>query len=268
MTKQDTKSEVKILVVDDNKVNQLLVKNILKKFGFSLVDTAESGKAALDKLSKGTFDLILMDVQMPEMDGYEATRIIRAHPDPGIRNLPVIALTGDAATSEKTKAKEAGMNAYIVKPYTPEELYSTLLKYIQLPSNFAPSTTLSSSNEGMDLSFLSKFTDGDQSITIQLTEIFLQQVPEAIQKIEHLISEKNWSQIFPIAHKVKSSFAIFELNELKDAIASIEEYSREQKNLEEIPGLFQKVKSESEIAVRNLGHELKKLKATIASSKD
>ena len=113
---------------------------------------------------------------------------------------------------------------------------------------------------GMDLDFLEKFTGGDQELTIQLIEIFLKQVPEAIQKINVALMGHDWREVHMAAHKVKSSVAVFELGELKKLITNIEEYARDRNHLEEIPRLFSEFREGIRIAARNLEAELKKLK--------
>jgi signal transduction histidine kinase/CheY-like chemotaxis protein len=255
-----------VLVVEDNRVNQLLVRNMLRKFGFENIDTAENGRIALACLKEKDYDIILMDIQMPEMDGYEITREIRSRIRKEMREIPIIALTADASEKEKAKAKEAGMNDYVVKPYTPEELYFTMLKFVKpLDASIALSrkdnTIVTRYREpGMNLEFLEKFTGGDQELTIQLIEIFIKQVPDAIVKLNQAISSKNWKETHAISHKVKSSIAIFELSEMKKLITNIEEYSREREHLDEIPRAFSAFREGTRIALRNLEAELKKLK--------
>ena len=114
-----------ILVVEDNPVNQLVIKAILKKWPFTTFDTAANGLLALEKLKESTFDLILMDLQMPEMDGYEATQAIRKG-ECGENNLdiPIIAVTADATDKAKNKVFEVGMDDYTTKPIDSEELYA------------------------------------------------------------------------------------------------------------------------------------------------
>ena len=267
-------SNVSVLIVEDNKVNQLLLKNMLKKFGFDKLETAENGRIALNKLRENNFDLVLMDIQMPEMDGYEITHEIRTRLRKEMRNIPVIAITADASDKEKAKAKEAGLDDYIVKPYTPEELYFTIIKYVKpLNTNIKEPrknniSAISNYKEaGMNLDFLEKFTGGDQELTIQLMEIFLKQVPEAVQKLNHSIASHDWTETHAISHKIKSSIAIFELNELKKLITNIEEYSRDKVNLEKIPNAFSAFREGTRYAIRNLEAELKKLKQTSANIK-
>ena len=110
-----------ILLVEDNKINQLVVQKMLSRIGIA-VTTADDGVEALRILQSRTFDLVLMDIQMPKMDGYRATAEIRKHANPGVRDVPVIALTASAFLSEREKAKLFGMNDHVGKPFAPEEL--------------------------------------------------------------------------------------------------------------------------------------------------
>lgn len=120
-------SDLKVLVAEDNKINQLLIQNILAHLGIEPV-MAENGQAALDLLEDHTFDLILMDCQMPVMDGYESTKIIRTNPE--YKQLPVIALTADADTESREKAFEIGFSDYLTKPIEIDKLIKTLERYL------------------------------------------------------------------------------------------------------------------------------------------
>lgn len=114
-----------ILVVEDNPVNQLVMKSILKKWPSTTFDTAANGLLALEKLKESTFDLILMDLQMPEMDGYEATLAIRkGECGENYVNIPIIAVTADATDKAKNKVFEVGMDDYTTKPIDSDELYT------------------------------------------------------------------------------------------------------------------------------------------------
>jgi signal transduction histidine kinase/CheY-like chemotaxis protein len=114
----------RILVVEDNQVNQKVVTTVLRKRGFS-IEVASDGTEALAKLEKSpAFDLILMDVQMPVLDGLEATRLIRK--DPRWRGLPIVAMTAHAMSGDKERCLEAGMNGYISKPVHPSQLLETV----------------------------------------------------------------------------------------------------------------------------------------------
>jgi PAS domain S-box-containing protein len=120
---------VKILVVEDITLNQLLMKTVLEDFGFE-VNIAGNGKIAIDKLKQSEYDVILMDLQMPEMNGFEATRYIRTQ----LNSLvPIIALTADVTTVDVQKCREAGMNDYISKPIDEKIVYSKIMKYLKMP---------------------------------------------------------------------------------------------------------------------------------------
>jgi CheY-like chemotaxis protein len=128
--KEDAKKSltktIKVLVAEDVALNQLLIKIILMDFGFEF-DIAANGKIAIEQLQKNKYDIILMDLQMPEMDGFEATDYIRNKME---SNIPIIALTADVTTIDLEKCTAIGMNDYISKPIDEKILYSKIVKYI------------------------------------------------------------------------------------------------------------------------------------------
>jgi CheY-like chemotaxis protein len=120
----------RILVAEDNPVNQQVARGILRKLGLS-VDIAANGREAVEAVCRQNYDLVLMDVQMPEMDGYTATRLIRDSGYP-VRNpqIPIIALTAHAMQGEREKCIAAGMDDYLPKPFSIQALSDTLLKWL------------------------------------------------------------------------------------------------------------------------------------------
>lgn len=123
----------KILVVEDNIINQMVVTNMLRNLKMEVV-TANNGLDALDRISEYNFDLILMDIQMPEMDGYRATAAIRKLADPVKRDVPIIALTASAFLTHEDKAKLFGMNEHVGKPFSPDELIEKIDKLLRIHS--------------------------------------------------------------------------------------------------------------------------------------
>ncbi|MCF0070619.1 PAS domain-containing protein [Dyadobacter sp. CY261] len=119
---------MRVLIVEDNNINVLLMKNFMKQWNVQY-DLAENGLVALEKVKLHDYDLVLMDLQMPEMDGYEATRHIRLLPEEKYRQLPIIALTASAMMDIKDIAFTVGMNDYISKPFSPAELYVKIAAY-------------------------------------------------------------------------------------------------------------------------------------------
>ena len=123
----------KILLVEDNEMNREIACEILEEYGFVL-DTAEDGTVAVEIMEKAEpdqYDLILMDIQMPLMDGYEATRRIRAMSDPAIAGIPIIAMTANAFEEDRQLAFEAGMNEHVTKPIDVPKLIATLSEVLK-----------------------------------------------------------------------------------------------------------------------------------------
>ena len=122
------KENIKVLVVEDLPLNQLLIKIIISDFGFDL-DIADNGKIAVEKLSKNKYDIVLMDLQMPVMNGFETTLYIRNQLN---SQIPIIALTADVTSVDVEKCKTVGMNDYISKPIDERLLYNKMIKYLKI----------------------------------------------------------------------------------------------------------------------------------------
>jgi CheY-like chemotaxis protein len=119
---------LKVLVVDDNRINRLLIEKVLTKWGV-FADFVENGLLGVEKIENNRdYDVVLMDIHMPEMGGIEATRTIRNMPDPYFKQLPIIALTASMLNNERDKIDEAGMD-YILKPFESKKLYEKLSTY-------------------------------------------------------------------------------------------------------------------------------------------
>jgi len=116
----------RILYAEDNEINQIVAEKLLVKRGVE-IENAENGKVAIEKLAAGTYDLILMDLHMPEMNGYEATKIIRNSKDPKIKSIPIIAITASVMIEVQEEIRRSGMNDFILKPFNPNELYQKIL---------------------------------------------------------------------------------------------------------------------------------------------
>jgi CheY-like chemotaxis protein len=125
----ETELKVNVLVVDDNQINRLLLNKVLTRWGIS-ADFAENGVQAVEKIENNAhYDVVLMDIYMPEMGGVEATQLIRAKEEPYFRELPIIALTASMLNSEVNDMENAGMNDYILKPFDPKNLFDKLSRY-------------------------------------------------------------------------------------------------------------------------------------------
>jgi two-component system, cell cycle response regulator DivK len=117
----------RILVVEDQEDNRQILRDLLASTDYEIVE-AENGVEALAAVAKQRPDLILMDIQLPVMDGYEATRRIKA--DPALRSIPIIAVTSYALSGDEAKAREAGCDAYVPKPYSPRQLLAKIREFL------------------------------------------------------------------------------------------------------------------------------------------
>jgi two-component system sensor histidine kinase/response regulator len=138
----------RILLVEDNELNQIVAGDLLERVAGAVVEIASNGREALEWLSRQRFDLVLMDVQMPEMDGHAATRALRA--DPAHANLPVIAMTAHAMASDRELCLAAGMNDFVSKPFEPRELFAVLGRWLAAPIAAAPVAAAVASTMGDD----------------------------------------------------------------------------------------------------------------------
>lgn len=126
-------SKISILLAEDNLINQLLAQTILNQFGFEIT-TVENGKLAFEAVQEHNFDLVLMDLMMPEMDGYESTKAIRNLNDQK-KNIPILALTADVTAVDVQKCKKIGMDDYISKPFEPDDLFKKIIQLINQSKN-------------------------------------------------------------------------------------------------------------------------------------
>jgi CheY-like chemotaxis protein len=136
---REGRKHLNILLAEDNRVNQVLAARLLQKRGHTVV-LVETGKAALEASQTGSFDLILMDVQMPEMDGLDASRCIREREKTTGKHTPIVAMTAHAMVGDRERCLQAGMDAYISKPLSVKELYETIEGLVQPPAGSPKST--------------------------------------------------------------------------------------------------------------------------------
>jgi PAS domain S-box-containing protein len=247
----------KILVVEDVKLNQLLMKTLLKEFGFQ-GDTAANGKIALEKLQKDKFDLILMDLQMPEMNGYEATEHIR---NVMKLDIPIIALTADVTTADVEKCKAVGMNDYLAKPINDKLLYNKILKYIEKPAPKPGVVTITPAYENdkrlVNLDYLKQHTKGDPGMIREMINIYLQETPKLISAMKQSINNMDWETLAEKAHSIIPSFSIMGIStEFEEMAKKIKEHAQKKEKAATINNLFLKMESACNRAIQELNEEL------------
>ena len=229
----------RILVVEDNEANQKVIYHMLAKVGIE-TDLAENGKVAIKLLEEGfEYDLIIMDLQMPEMDGFETTVYLRQKLK---LTIPIIAMTASALRNEKIKCIKLGMDEYLNKPFVPADLFRELRKYLLKteesisetndPSVYRESKKLYSLNHLIELD--------DMDCLCEVLHLFIESTPVIMNEIKEAIIKKDWEEVYKKSHKLKSSIGILQMGKAMSLISKIESDAKEEKNIEEISANFEK----------------------------
>jgi PAS domain S-box-containing protein len=217
---------IKVLVVEDIPLNQLLMKTLLDDFGFER-DIAENGKIAVEKMQSNSYDVILMDLQMPEMNGFEATEYIRTTMN---SKIPIIALTADVTTVDLAKCKSVGMNDYIAKPVDERLLYSKIVGIVRKPSSRRPKESKKSVvdkvQKHIDLGYLDSRTKSNPKLMMEMIAAYLQQTPPLVAAMGESMENKDWPLLRASVHKMIPSFSIMGISsEYEDMAKKIQSYS-------------------------------------------
>jgi CheY-like chemotaxis protein/nitrogen-specific signal transduction histidine kinase/HPt (histidine-containing phosphotransfer) domain-containing protein len=225
---------VRILIVDDDKTNRMVLEEIFRKTDALLV-TAENGARAVEICRQQTFDLILMDCQMPVMDGFEATVRIKKQLRRAGRNTVIIALTADATKAAEKQCKQAGMDGYLVKPLETSRLQSMLDSRIphlnlfilsQARNTVKPHSQQSLDNNVVDLEVLDKLRRNIGDIK-PVVSVFLELLPGRLHELEKAVNSKDSKEIEKIAHKMRGSCGQFGAGTLAKIFSETEDMARE-----------------------------------------
>lgn len=221
----------RILVVEDNTINQMLVKHTLLKSG-AFVEIANNGTHALTFLEKNTFDIILMDLFMPELDGYQTTKIVREELQ---MHIPIVAMTALAIKGEEEKCFALGMNGYVSKPFTFESLCNELIRVLNLNIDelvVESPLQVGSTELNIDLSFLHELAGGDADYAKSMIKLFLENVPNTLKTIKHAIEENNWATVGRLAHYIKSSLSVVKVKKMFDLSTKLESIAQKEQNVD------------------------------------
>jgi len=247
--------KAKVLVVEDIALNQLLMKTLLDDFGFEH-DIADNGRIAIEKLQKKSYDIILMDLHMPEMNGFETTEYIRRKMN---SQVPIIALTADVTTADLTKCTAVGMNDYISKPLDEKLLYNKIIELLKDPETNDPLPE--KKPEYVDLTSLKSRTKGNRELLMEMIALYIEQTPPLIKQMKQGVQDNDWDSVYSAAHKLIPSFSIMGMHQdFEDTAKKIQEYSGTQKHPEEIKALVIKLEEVCSNACKELEEELYSIK--------
>ncbi|MCX6074840.1 MAG: response regulator [Campylobacterales bacterium] len=222
---------VKVLLVEDNQTNQLVAKGFLEKLGIVTIEIAENGLEAVEKASKEQFDIVLMDLQMPIMDGFEATAKIRALP--GCHSLPIVAMTAAAMKQDREETFAAGMNDHISKPIDVNELFIVLQKWIKR-QNKEDIDTLSNNDKGM---YLKGFDNErfaqiglDRNAIYHILTNFAKSQKDTKESLRHYLDNNRYDEALALVHSLKGASGNIGALELYEATKTLENQLQQKKS--------------------------------------
>ena len=229
----------KIMVTDDNEMNRLVASIILKNHGAEVVE-AVNGMQTLEIIKHELVDLILMDMQMPVMNGTEATKLLRER---GFE-IPIVALTAEAIKGEREKCLALGMNDYITKPIKEEEFLEVIGKLLNQTLTYKPVNTIKMEEESLfDLSELEQLSRGNTAFVIKMAGMFCELTPPMVTEMIAAYHDRDLEKMGALAHKIKPSLDNLRVISLKQPIRDIELAGRENNFDPELPALLEKTEA-------------------------
>jgi CheY-like chemotaxis protein len=227
--------KLKILVVEDDYLNLKLITHLFSDYGIT-PDVAENGKIAIEALQKKEYNLILMDMEMPVMDGYEATGYIRKTLK---SRVPIIAMTAHAMPGERERCLRHGMNDYLTKPVNVNLLFEKIYK--SMPQSKHEIKNKEVKTHVTDLSYLKSTMSGNKEAIKEMILFFQKHVPVYLEEINKAILQSDFQTISKVAHKTKSAVAIMGIKSLETDLFKIESLSKEGAEIDRIKLIFQLV---------------------------
>ena len=245
---------LRVLVAEDNPVNQMLLSRMLEKRGHIVVVVAD-GRKVLTALEEEPFDLVLMDVQMPEMDGFEATAAIRQREanTPGRRRIPIIAVTAHALKGDRERCLAAGMDDYLAKPLKPEDLSAVLNAPLGGPRSHLtgpdePRVWVPAAELPFDLDVALRHTDGDRELLQEMLVLFANDYPARIEALREAVRRADAEGVTRAAHALKGSLMVLGAAAAASLAERLELMGREAR-LEGVGAILETVERESEAIV-------------------
>jgi CheY-like chemotaxis protein/HPt (histidine-containing phosphotransfer) domain-containing protein len=216
-----------ILLAEDNEINQRLAVATLEKWGHTVV-VANNGKEALDALEEQVFDLVLMDVQMPEMDGFEATVAIREGEEVTGRHIPIIAMTAHVMEGDRERCLEAGMDGYTSKPIKAEVLFQAIEDILPASTEAVVGAIEEQSADGiLDMSELLERAGDDMELVMVVVDMFLDEYPELLSQMQDAIQRGDSEALRIAAHTLKGSSANLAARSVSQAALVLEDIGRD-----------------------------------------
>jgi two-component system sensor histidine kinase/response regulator len=251
--KEMKQDETRILLAEDNEINRKLVTKLLARENY-LIDSVENGKRAFEAVKSGHYDLVLMDVQMPEMDGFEATKAIRNFESPGT-HIPIIAMTAHALQGDRERCLEAGMDGYISKPIDPDEVFN-LIKEWTTHQEFGtqvqvePEVIASTDDETppVDIHKAMPLFSNDKEFFLEMFSEFVLRIPSLHQELVDSLGSGDREKLLRVSHNLKGLAANFQATKVSELAREVEEISSIA-SVHEIDKILAQIKLENDRVV-------------------
>lgn len=248
----------KILVAEDNEINQKIIVHLLRKENID-VEVANDGKEAIELFEKKEYDLLLFDLQMPHMDGFQAAKYIRKILG---SNIPIVAMTAGAYANEQTLCFEIGINQYLSKPFTSEELFQRL-NYLLLNEHDFKSSKNSGSISTTDIYSLTSLRQSNEKYqVVEILEMFISKTPDLLKEIKEAVKSENIDSVIKKTAKLKGSLGSLQMHSMMKAVAEVEALVR-MEEMQQISSAIEKLYKEYEVVIPLLRKELKRMKVKV-----
>ncbi|CAN5445735.1 hypothetical protein BH11BAC2_BH11BAC2_01380 [soil metagenome] len=234
---------LRILLAEDNRVNQYITEAILQDWGF-VVDIASNGSEAVEYVKRNDYDLVLMDIQMPELNGIEATRLIREMDDVVKSGLPIIALTANTTRNAQKKFIQEGLNDCLIKPFKEDTLFRKIALHIKGKERLASTIhqprfpqrkrPVSSKEKLYDLSLLKRDARDNPQFMMRMLSLFIESIPPIIEKMQDHFAKGEMDAISTLAHKIKPTLDGAGIFSLKETIRNIENYRDKKRTRDQL----------------------------------
>jgi len=249
--------DINILLVEDQPFNQMVIKTMMSNWDCS-VELANNGKIAIKKLKEEKYDIILMDILMPEMDGVETTQFIRNKLKNVNSSVPIIAITGHIYDNIDNYLSK-GFNGFINKPVTSKELFNVIINSL---SKKQLKTAVLSNNESktnkFSLKVVDQLTKGNKELKTKMINIFISKYNEDIKELKKQIDKENWERVYIISHGLKPSFNYMKVGKAEDYLFDILDFSKNKKDTNKIKEKLDMLEEELQPIINTLIAEIEK----------
>ncbi|MDO6391414.1 PAS domain S-box protein [Pontibacter sp. BT731] len=234
---------VKVLLAEDNEVNVFLAQAIMEEWGFRL-DVAYNGLEAVDMVKHSDYDIVLMDIQMPELSGIDATMQIRSLSDQVKAAVPIIALTANALKGDAEKYLSAGMSDYLSKPFEAEVLYTKISNLLPKKQNEGGKGNRNTAHYAKEekenavplysMEVIQKMSHNNVAFMNRARQLFADTIPVTVREMQKAMELEDWKMVSALAHKVKSTIDTMKIESLKEVVRFVELNAKQETNLAEV----------------------------------